>query len=251
MFVYALIAGIVVSSLALFAVWAFSLELKRLQSVLHFMVAFAAGALLGDVLLHMLPELNEVGIGPLTVGILIFMGAFVSLLIEAALHHLHHAEDDHGEVGHKHNEALPWMTSISAAAHNLLDGLAIGAAFLTSPVVGLSTTLAIIFHEIPHELSHVSVLFHAGWKPRRVLLVNFTTGLISLAGVVAAFVVSSLVDNASGALTAFAAGQLLYVAMADLIPEMHRRAKDSSYFWQIGMFVVGGIVMLGLKLLEK
>lgn len=212
------------------------------------MVAFATGALLGDVLLHMLPELSESGADFFKVGIVIFVGTLTSLVIEAVLHICLHAEDDHGQEGHVHNYALPWMASISASAHNLLDGLAIGASFIASPVIGFSTTLAIIFHEIPHELSHVSILFNAGWARRKVLLVNFSTGLIALVGVLIAFLLSSLVDNISATLTAFAAGQLLYVAMSDLIPELHRRAKNSSYVTQILMFVIGGVVMLGLKL---
>ncbi len=248
-FIYALGSGLAVSLLALVAVFAFASSAKRLTSFLHYMVAFAAGALLGDVLIHILPELGESGDNLGNLSLIIFFGILISLIIEATLQHFHHEEDDHGEPGHIHNHALPWMTSFSASAHNLLDGLAIGASYLVSPVIGLTTTAAIIFHEIPHELSHVSVLLNSGWNRRKVLIVNFSTGLIALLGVILAFGLNAVIEDISQPLTAFAAGQLLYVAMSDLVPELHRRAKTTKYFGQILMFVLGGVVMLLIKLL--
>jgi zinc and cadmium transporter len=246
-FIYAFGSGLIVSLLALVAVFAFATGVKKISSFLQYMVAFAAGALLGDVFIHILPEFNT-HIEQLS--LIIFSGIIVSLITEATLNHYHHEDDDHDEPGHVHNESLPWMTTISAAAHNLLDGIAIGASYLISPIVGLTTTMAIIFHEIPHELSHVSVLLGCGWDRRKVLIINSITGLIALLGVVLAFTLNALLSNISEPLTAFAAGQLLYVAMADLVPELHRRAKTTNYFRQILMFGCGVAVMLIIKLLE-
>jgi len=220
------------------------------------LISFAAGTLVGDVFIHMLPDhIENYGYDNNTVWGIIF-GIVIMFIVEAYLHCSHDSEEEieliekentHNHSGHSH---LGKLNTIGDAIHNLLDGIAIGASFLISPEVGIATTIAVVLHEIPQELADVSVLAYSGWKKSKILLVNFITALTSIVGVLAVFVLKNLDSRIEQILIPIAIGQFIYIALADLLPVIHKKAGVKKYIVEIVAFVVGIVIMYSLTLIE-
>jgi len=220
------------------------------------LISFAAGTLIGDVLLHLLPDhIEAYGYTNSTVlGIVI--GILIMLIVEAYLHCSHdsehemeviEAENTHNHKGHSH---LGNLNTIGDAIHNYLDGLAIAASFLISPEIGIATTIAVILHEIPQELADVSILAFSGWSKKKILLLNFFTALTSIAGVLTVFLLKSFDASIERLLIPVAIGQFIYIALADLLPVIHKKAGVKKYVTEIIAFIVGILIMFVLTLAE-
>lgn len=219
-------------------------KLKRLQTAL---ISFAAGALLGDAFLHLLAEhIEEFGYETNTI-MFLFLGILVMLLVEAYFHCSH---DTQKEAEDRKMYVLARLNILGDSVHNFLDGVAIAASFIVSPALGIASTLAIILHEIPQELADAAVLQYSGWKRRKILMVNFLTALTAMVGALVVFIISSFIGSADQFLVPVAAGQFIYIALADLLPEIHRKAGVKKYVLEIGAFVVGILIMYGLTLLD-
>lgn len=220
------------------------------------LISFAAGSLIGDVFFHLLPEhieaydyTNETVVGLLA-------GIIIMLLVEAYLHCSHDSEEEievieseqtHNHKGHSH---LGKLNIIGDAIHNYLDGIAIAVSFLISPEVGFATTFAVILHEIPQELADVSVLAFSGWSKKKILLLNFATALTAIAGVLTVFVLQNIDSTIEKFLIPVAAGQFIYIALADLLPVIHKKAGVKKYVVEIAAFIIGILIMFALTLLE-
>ncbi len=220
---------------------------SRVKLPLILLVAFAAGSLVGDVFLHLLPEIDYND----ELAMFVLLGIGLSLLLEAGIHCYNGRHQHEVEVSaDKKNIALPYLSLISDSLHNLLDGISIAASFLISPGVGVMTTLAIIFHEIPQEIADVGILIRAHWSNRRVIWSNLITALTAILGALFALLLVEVIPQAVPAMIALAAGQLVYVALADLLPEIHHHQSKRSYFATILSFAAGIGVMWLLTLAE-
>jgi zinc and cadmium transporter len=235
----------------------------RLRRFLPALVALAAGALLGDTFLHLLPEAVE-GRGGFTPGVAwgVLGGLLAFFAIEQVIHWHHHGEDidahfdhDHGPaaaadptasalVGHGHVHEVAWMNLLGDFLHNLIDGMLIAGTWLVSPEAGIATTIAVALHEIPQEFGDFGVLLHAGLSPKRALLLNFGSALAAVLG--GAFV---LVTHGTIQIDAWimpiASGGFLYIACADLVPELRRRAKGKALLG-VGLALAAGIGLIAL-----
>ncbi len=145
---------------------------------------------------------------------------------------------------HCHEERCTVHTSativlVGDTLHNFLDGIAIAAAFLINPAVGLATTVAIFAHEIPQEVADFSILLSSGMKKSRALRYNILSSLASLAGAVAAYFFATAIESAIPLLIALAAGGFIYIAAADLIPEIHKEERRTHMVFQFLLFFVG------------
>ena len=141
------------------------------------------------------------------------------------------------------------MNLLGDALHNFMDGLIIAGSYLTSIPLGVSTTLAVVLHEIPQEMGDFSVLLKGGFTKSKALLYNFLTALSALLGALLVFIVGnvpSLVD----AIVPFTAGGFIYIATADLIPELHKETLPTKSLVQLFGFVVGIVIMFALLFLE-
>jgi zinc and cadmium transporter len=202
------------------------------------LVSYAVGALLGSAMLGILPEALEQlpparVLSALLAGILLF---FVLEKLVLWRHcHTHDCEVHESSV-------VPVL--VGDAFHNFVDGAVIGAAVITSVPLGLSTAIAIAAHEIPQELGDFAILLHAGYSRGRALLLNVLSGLSSALGVVAAFAAFDLMPLARPYFLALAAASFLYVAMADLIPGLHRGRTDAGSMRQIVLIAAGIGTML-------
>ena len=206
---------------------------SRRAQLIPWLVSYAVGALLGVSMLAILPEAldhlsPERVFGTLLVGILIF---FVLEKLVLWRHcHTHDCEVHDGSV---------FPVLIGDAFHNFVDGAVIAAAVMTSVPLGVSTALAVAAHEIPQEVGDFAILLHAGYSRRRALLLNVTSGLASAAGALVALFALKLVPVVLPYCLALAAASFLYVAMADLIPGLHRGRTDAHSLRQIVLIAAG------------
>ncbi len=134
--------------------------------------------------------------------------------------------------------------------HNLIDGIAIGASFIASVPVGIATTIAIILHEIPQEIGDFMVLLHSGYAKRRALWLNFLSALFAVFGVVIAFILGKSGEDLVTWILPITAGGFIYIAVADLIPELHKTKKIKHSISQIIVIVIGVLTMVALVLIE-
>lgn len=210
------------------------------QRISLHLVTFAAGTLLAVVFLDLLPEALELGgeptqIFPWTLGGIIGFFALEAMLVRFNLHR--EDEVSHAVTGHTHVEpapqpysrhSLPWLVTIGDGIHNFVDGVAITAAFLVSVPTGIVTALAIAAHEVPQEISDFSILLHGGLSKRRVAWLNIGAALMTTVGAVLAYLLRETIDPFLPIILAVTAGIFIYIAAANLIPEIqhHHRHRD-------------------------
>lgn len=241
--IYTLASVLIVSCISLIGIVSLGMSQERLSRALFFLISFSAGALLGDVFIHVLPEIMQgdslVSSGSILFGILAFF------ILERVLvwHHSHssHQEEVHGMV---------YLTVIGDALHNFLDGVAIAAAFLVSIPVGIATATAVIFHEIPQEIGQFAILVHGGWSRMKALFYNFFSALTSVVGALLALIFSEQFSEAPTILLGIGAASFIYVAMTDLIPELHKETSTRRFFLQLIAMLAGIAVMAFLVVLE-
>ena len=245
MWLQALSAVTVLSVLSLIGAITLVLAPSLLNRLLVVLIAFAAGALLGDALIHLLPELAESERGfDLTASLAVLGGITGFFLLEKVLH-WHHAHFPSEEVVHP----VAVSNLVGDVLHNFVDGAIVAGSFLVSAPLGLATTIAVALHEIPQELGDFAILVHAGLKPRRALLLNFLTGLAAIAGGVTTLMLTS-VGGLEHVLIAFSAGAFIYIASTDLIPELHKEPEPRKSLVQTLALLVGIAVMIALALVE-
>lgn len=244
---YSVSSVAVISLISLVGVLTVALGIRRLNWAIPLLISLAVGALLADALVHLLPQAYANTDSPALTSLYVLMGIVAFLVMERYLrwHHEHHALAV--------EQVLPVgrMSLVSDGIHNLLDGLAIGASYLVSVPIGLATTLAVVLHEIPQEFGNFGVLVHAGYTPRRALFLNFLTALTAFAGVVVSLSLGPAADDYSLFILPFTAGGFIYIAGADLIPELHHEHRFPSSVAQLACVLLGISLMYLLLLVER
>ncbi|OGI29669.1 MAG: hypothetical protein A2288_00960 [Candidatus Moranbacteria bacterium RIFOXYA12_FULL_44_15] len=242
---YALISVIAVSLISLVGVFTLSLDQKKLFKWIIYLVSFAAGTLMGDAFLHLIPEAYEKN-NSTAVSFLLIGGILLFFILEKAIRWRH----CHEEPCEDHPHPFSYVILFGDVIHNFIDGLIIAASYIISFPVGVATTVAVIFHEIPQEIGDFSSLIYGGFSRAKALLYNFLTALSAVLGAVLVLFLSF--DSASIAkmLVPFAAGGFIYIAGTDLIPELHKHTAIRKTIGQVLAFVLGVGVMAGLLLLE-
>ena len=204
------------------------------------LVSYAVGAMLGAAMLAVLPQTMEV-LPPARVFATLLGGILLFFVLEKLVlwrHcHIHDCEVHDGSV-------LPVV--VGDAFHNFVDGAVIAAAVMTSVPLGISTAVAVVAHEIPQEVGDFAILLHAGYSRSRALLLNVLSAGASAIGAVAAFAAFDLVPRAVPYFLVLAAASFLYIAMADLIPGLHRGRTDAGSLRQILLIAAGIATMLVL-----
>lgn len=237
------------TTLALNERWA-----KRLTLVL---VSFAVGALFGDAFIHLLPESYEHFTSPLRVAGLVLAGMFAFFALEKVLRwrHCHDSECElhMGERATAATGALHPATKLLLLAdgvHNFLDGAVIAAAWAMDPKVGLATTVAVVLHEIPQEFGDFAVLVYGGLSPRRAVGYNFLSALTAFVGAVAVLLAGDWQAGVTPVLIPLTAGGFIYIAGADLVPELQHEAGLSKAAAQVVAAAAGATLMFALAFLE-
>ncbi|MAG39105.1 ZIP family metal transporter [Candidatus Woesearchaeota archaeon] len=244
--VYSLVSVVFISLMSLIGIFTLIIEKNLMNKILIYMVSFAAGALLGDAFIHLLPEIvNEVGFG-INISLYIILGIAVLFVIEKTIcwRHCHLPITD----DHVHPFAI--MNLVGDGIHNFIDGLIIGASYLASIPVGIATTIAVIFHEVPQEIADFGVLLHGNFTKAKALFFNFITAITAIIGAVTSLLLANHIDNITTFLLPFAAGGFIYIAGADLIPELHKDFEVKKSLIQLLMFLLGVSIMFLLLFLE-
>ena len=240
-----LVAVAAVSALSLVGAGTLLLKRETLQRILFFLISFAAGALLGDAFLHIVPEIAESETGfDLTASYSLLAGVVIFFILEKVLH-WHHAHMPHEEVLHP----VAVSNLIGDALHNFLDGAIVAGAFISSTELGIATSVAVALHEIPQELGDLGILIHAGLKPRRALALNFLTALAAVAGGILTLTFASLA-GVERYLLPFTAGAFVYIASTDLFPELHKEPEPKKSAVQVLALLAGVGILAALLALE-
>jgi len=233
--IFSLIGGILSLSLA-----ALLLVNKKIATVFaSYGMPFAAGALLAAVFLDLFPEGAELG-NSQTMFIASLIGILIFFLAERFIRWFHHH--------HQHEEADPTvpLLIIGDTVHNILDGVAIAAAFLISIPTGIITTLAVAAHEIPQEIGEFGALLSKGVSRGKVLLLNLLSALSATAAAVATYFIGQTNTLPLGIIFGLSAGFLLYVALSDIIPSLHEKNENKKLLdWQ-PLLVLAGVAVVGL-----
>lgn len=244
---YSLVSVIIVSLISLVGVLVFSLKEENLKKILLYLVSFSAGGLFGHAFIHMIPEaVGENGFG-LQVSLYILIGIVTSFIMEKFLQWRH----CHIPTSEEHPHSFAYMNLFGDAVHNFIDGLIIGGSYLANIPLGIATTLAVVFHEIPQEIGDFGVLIYGGFNKSRAIFFNFSTALTAIFGAIVALSVGFLIQDFIPFLIPFAAGNFIYIAGSDLIPELRKEEpRFLKSALQLASFVLGVLILFSLVLLE-
>jgi zinc and cadmium transporter len=240
-----LLAVLGISAISL--IGAVSLVLSRgwVERILFGIVAFAAGALLGDAFFHLVPEIAESASGfDTTASVAILAGVLTLFTLEKVLH-WHHAHFPSEEVLHP----VAVTNLVGDGLHNFVDGAIVAGSFAVSTELGIATAIAVALHEIPQEFGDFGILLHAGLSPARALALNFASAALAILGAVAVLALVS-VETIERILVPFSAGAFIYIASTDLLPDLHKEPETGKSLAQLVALVGGIAAMAALLLLE-
>jgi len=222
---------------------------KIISKVLPFSVSFATGALLSVSFVGLIPHaLEDVGMENFhTLSITIMGGLLFFFMLEKMVlwRHCHH-DDCEGHVdvhAHSHKSAGT-LILVGDTVHNFVDGVLIAAAFLTDIHLGVVTALAVTTHEIPQEIGDFAILLQSGFTRKKAILYNVISSFATLVGGLLAYFWMADFEHLLPYILAFAAASFIYIAVADLIPTLHKRVSPAAAFEQIGL-ILSGILLIG------
>lgn len=219
---------------------------KFALKISHFLSAFAAGTLLGAAFLDLLPEAEE-HMEKLRLDINLPLWALIGILtfflLERFIHHHHQNQE-------KEKTVVPLIV-IGDSVHNFVDGVAIAATFLISIPLGIVTTLAVAAHEIPQEIADFGLMLSKGVKRGKVLQINFLSSAVALVGATGTFIYKDALEELLPVILALTAGFFIYIAVANLIPEIHAKENKKIAFWEgVCLFIGVLIVYFAISALE-
>lgn len=241
---YSLLAVFLVSLTSLIGVLALTIKLEKLKSLLSFLVSFAAGALLGGVFIHILPEISEKhGSFDLENSLLVLAGILLFFVLEKVVCWRH----CHIPSSKDHPHSLGAMNLIGDGLHNFTDGIIIAAAFMVNISLGMATTVAVLFHEIPQEIGDFSVLIYSGFSKGKALFFNFISALLAFLGALLVLIIGNQFSQLIDFLLPLTAGGFIYIATADLIPELKKEEKIKKSLLQLICLLIGILIMWLIK----
>jgi len=244
---YILISTFLISSIAFVGALTLFLKEKLLDKILLILVAFSAGALIGGAFLHLIPEtIVKVGLDEsqlLKIFLYLLLGFCTFFILEQFIRwHHHHAT--------RHPEIMPfsYLILISDGIHNFIDGLIIAASFVVAFPIGVVTALVVALHEIPQEIGDFGVLVYGGFKKTKALFLNFLSATTVILGGIVGFLLSEKIGQSIIFLLPFAAGNFIYIASSDLIPEIKHKENLKRSITYFLVFLLGIALMLLIKL---
>ncbi|HJX12245.1 MAG TPA: ZIP family metal transporter [Dehalococcoidales bacterium] len=243
--IYSIVSVFLVSLISLIGIGALLLH-KETQKITFLLVSFAVGGLFGDAFIHLLPESFEELGNNLITPLWVILGIMIFFVMEKFLRwrHCHLSEDT------QHIHPVVAMNLVGDAVHNLIDGMVIAATYLVSFPLGVTTTLAIVLHEIPQEMGDFGVLIHGGLSPRKALTFNFISALFAVIGAVLSLAIGPHIQGYTVALVPITAGGFIYIAGSDLLPELHHDVEIGKSILQFALILLGIGIMAMLVFLE-
>jgi zinc and cadmium transporter len=239
--VYILLSTTIISLIAFNGAFTLAMNDALLRKILLALVALSAGTLIGGAFIHLLPEAAEISGADIIAYALV--GFVLFFIIERVLmwHHCHDGICD--------EHTFSYMNLIGDGVHSVIDGLIIAASFIVSIPLGIATTIAIAFHEIPQEIADFGVLVYAGFTKKKALALNFGVALATVVGGVVGFFIAGSAEAIADALLPFAAGGFVYIAATDLVPEIKKETDVKKSVVTLAVFIVGILLMLLTKMI--
>lgn len=233
------ISVFIVSLVSLVGVFLLSLDEKRLKKILIYLVSLSAGSLFGDAFFHLLPEAAGKNGLDLRISLYLLIGFITCFVLEKFIHWRH----CHIVAGKDHPHPFSSLILFSDGVHNFIDGMIIGASYLASVPLGISTTLAVISHEIPQEIGDFASLIYGGFGKAKAIFLNFLSALTAFLGAALILILRNHYGELIDFLIPFAAGNFIYIAGSDLIPELHKEVKAKNSLFQLICFIIGLLLM--------
>lgn len=244
--IYTLVSVFIVSLISLIGVFTLAIDQRKIYRYLIYLVSFSAGTLMGDAFIHLIPEAFSETKNTALVSISILAGILMFFVLEKIVHWRH----CHAEPCPEHPHPFSYIILAGDSVHNFIDGIIIAASYLVSIPLGITTTMAVFFHEIPQEVGDFGSLVYGGFPVKKALLFNFLTALTAILGAILVLSLDMDAGSLVNLLIPFAAGGFIYVAGTDLIPELHKHNEGKKGIFQVTAFVLGVGLMMGLLILE-
>jgi len=215
---------------------------KKFENLVTILVSFSAGALLSGAIVHLLPEGFENIENSFHVSLLTLGGLVIFYILEQFIHwhHCHKGVEEHVHP-------VSYLILFSDGVHNLIDGLAVGSAFVIDTNLGLAALVAVVAHEIPQELGDFGVLLHSGWTARRALWFNLLSSLTFAVGALLSVALSNAINV--NYLLPITAGGFIYIAAVDLLPQVKKACEQKSKLTHFLSFILGILLLIALRIL--
>lgn len=220
---------------------------KEVSKISKFFVSLAVGAFFGDAFIHLLPESYEFFENSLTTSWFVFIGIFTFFGLEKFFH-WQHCHADHEKEEHIHPVAN--LSIFGDAIHNFIDGMLIASAFSADVQVGIATSVAVLLHEIPQEISEFGILIHNGVKPSRAIKLNLLSAVFSFFGAILIFIIGPNFSEISNYILPITAGGFIYIAGSDLLPELKKSESKKDEIFSAFAILLGVFFMAIITLLE-
>lgn len=246
-FFYTIGSVIIISLVSLSGILLLGLSRTLLHELLFLLISFAVGGLVGDVFIHILPEIAEGDSSFFPIAcLLILLGILLSFVLEKIIHWRHCHTVDCPD----HAKPLGMITLLGDAAHNLIDGFLIAGSYLVDVPTGIATTIAVVLHEIPQEMGDFSILLHSGYSKGQAIWLNVLTAFTAVIGALLVLLLHGSLPDLARYVLPLVAGNFLYIAVADLLPELHKQTRIMHSLQQLACVSAGVGLMFVLTFLE-
>lgn len=236
---YTLTSVLIISLVSLIGAVTLNIKIDKLKKYLSLLISFAAGALLGGVFIHLLPEIAENNNFNNLTSMLILGGILIFFVLEKIICWRH----CHIPTSKEHPHSLGIMNLIGDGLHNFTDGIIIASSFMVSTGLGLATSFAVLLHEIPQEIGDYSVLIYAGFSKSKALFFNLLSALLAVGGAVLTLIIGQNIEDFAQILIPLTTGGFIYIASADLIPELKKEEGVKKSVLQFISLLMGIIIM--------
>ncbi len=241
-----IVSVLVVSVISLIGAITLAIKEDKLKKMLLILVSFAGGSLFGGAFIHLIPEaIEKMGLG-LKVSVSILLGILLFFILEKFIHWRH----CHIPTSDSHPHPMGMMNLIGDGLHNLIDGMIIAASYLVSTTLGITTTIAVMMHEIPQEIGDFGVLLHAGYSKTKALFFNFISAITALLGAIIVLLIGTRAEAFTTILLPITAGGFIYIAGSDLLPELKKECSMKSNINQFIFFILGIVLMIALSFIN-
>lgn len=238
--IFALTSVTIISLVSLIGILALSIKTELLKKILIYLVSFSVGAMFASAFFDLIPEgVERIGFD-LKMSSFILIGILFSFLLETIIHWRHCHNPQHFD---QHVHSFAYMNLFGDCVHNFIDGMIIAGAYLVSIPVGLTATIAVFLHEIPQEIGDFGILLQGGFKKSKAVFYNFLTALTAILGAILVLIIGPYFENLINFLLPFAAGNFIYIAGSDLIPELNKETSLKKNFTQF-LFILFGILLI-------
>lgn len=248
--VYAIVSVVIVSLISVIFAIPFLLKKKISERALLFLLSLSVGVLLATAFMDFLPEafshwIEEGGHGHALDLAFYLLAGFLTMFILEKFVHFHHGKKCEGGDCYGHRYSIAPVNLIGDGIHNFIDGLVIAGSYMVNVALGVTATISVIFHEIPQEIADFGVLLYSGMSKKWALIFNFLSALTAVAGAVVGIVLAGKLHGFSEFIIPFAAGNFIYIAASNLVPQLHRERKLWDTLLHVCAIVLGiGIVAL-------